>query len=298
VTTFYSPGFLTPSEGRVRPGEPVVLCRGEIQTDSSQVASWDYSADIGVQRDIDVDLTGLLHDTGLGPGSRVVGLLTWSSTATRLRGAGHTVLLTRGSNSLKLDLRGDQLGGVLTVDTRLVLERAGHPLPLSPHRPGSTLWSDATRIQLEGGGARFPTIPLPFSLNGIAGGRPGAWALEVRTGDLTASARSALSLFINTEHDIMQLLLTRPDDPRAAQTAEFIRYDVTRQLLARALAEDDLDENGPHEPGSVGEVLATVAQRVFPNRTLDELRAQTRIAPGELEAELQAVLRLLLPESP
>ena len=287
-------GYLTPQLVRIQKGPWSVIAGGVVQENTSVITDWDYSVNLVLQRELEVDLQGLLGDCRLQKGSQIYALICWTSTATRLRGAGPTTRIVEGRNVLNLELNGDQLGGDLRLEARVVLGEYVIPLTeLAPDRHGNTLWSDSTSVALEGSGSRYPTLPVAFSTAGLAGGRNGLWCLVAQTGDLAASGSGSLRLYLNSENTAIQVLLEDPTAEQSKILSEFIRFDVARQMLFHGLRHEELDLRTEYEPGSIGEVLAGFIRRFFPQRELASLQGDLRTAPGELEAELQAQIGLL-----
>lgn len=288
-------GFLRPQASRVAAGPWRVVSAGSAEADDPVfLADWDYNTNLTINRSLDVDVTGLLQDCGLTGDSDIIALITWHATGTGIRGTSEPTRLADGTTSLPLELPGELLGGRLNLETRIV---ACNPLgehPLRPKRKGSTLWNDVTRIALEGAGMRFPVMPVPFDKTGIAGGRKGAWALEIETADLSASGAGSMRLFLNSSHPAVQQLLEAPENPLAQRLQQFIHYDIARQIIVRALQHEDLDESQPYEAGTLGELMLTLIGRLFPDRAIPSLRGDYRTSPGELEAELQARLGLMI----
>ena len=161
-------GFLTPDEKRIRRGDWLMSASsGEVATDPETVPDWDYFTGLEVRRSLEVDLRGALEDCGLGPDSELSAVITWHSSWTNLRGASRPQRVVDGTNSLIMDLPGEQLGGTLTLQCRIFASDSGSSSnSLAPHRPGSTLWSDELRVRLEGAGERFPTLPVDFPHRG------------------------------------------------------------------------------------------------------------------------------------
>lgn len=294
MTRLFSPGYLLPAPGRISMTQSTVLSRGVPQS-SNVIPDWDYSADVAVEVELAVDLTGVSSDIDAQHGLRLVAAIHWTASGTGLRGAGPSVEVTDGSNTVRVTLDGARLGGILTVSPRVVFMSAAVSGPLAPQRAGATMWSGRFTVVLEGGGVRFPTIPVPFSQTGIGGGGGGAWALDVRTSDLAASVSSAISLYLNSEHPTIAEMLANPAVDESGLILRFIEYDVTRQLLHVALTAQDLDDTVTQEPGTLGEALVNVIRRLYPARSLAELQGAMTASPGELEAELQSVLDLPLP---
>jgi hypothetical protein len=265
----------------------------DAREDPEILPDWDYFTDLRVARSLFVDLPQLLEDTGLDNNSVVSAVLTWHSSWTGLRGSSNPISLMDGENHLAIDLEGERLGGRLALETRIVLENASTAHPLAPHRRGSTLWADSTRVVLEGSGARFPVVPAPFDKSGIAAGRLGAWSLSIESDDLSASSNGSLRLYLNSSHPAVNAMLSTPGSPEAQALADFIRYDVARQLMVRALTHKDLDDEVVYESDSLGEMFSTLLDGLFPDRDLATLRGDYNTASGELEAELQGRLGLM-----
>lgn len=282
-------GYLRPDPSRVQASAWSVTASDVGLTSPEALPNWDFGTDIHVERVLVVDVGGVLGDTGLAEGTALAALVTWSSSTTRIRGAGPLVELSQGLNRVMCTVPGSEAGGQLAVESRIVVRAVGGASSaLAPRRPGSTLWSDSHRVLLEGSGTRFPTVPLPFSSSGLAGGRQGAWCLSVRADDLSATAAGAVCLYLNNEHPAVENMLENPDDGSAVLLAGVMRYDVLRQLVSLALEHEALDVLSAQEEGSLGNVLYNLLLRLFPDRVPAVLRTARRSDPGEFEAELQA----------
>lgn len=295
MTAPVSFGFLRPSRNRVDPGPWIVVVENEQALENPDIVpDWDYFTDLRVSRAVKVDLPGLLADCGLEAESSVNAVITWQSSWTGLRGTSVPVSLEEGENILELELVGENLGGRLTLETRLTLSRAVSSLPLAPRRVGSTLWSDVSRVALEGTGARFPIVPVTFEESGLAGGRLGAWYLSIESNDLAASSNGSLRLYLNLLHPAVKELLSKPSSPAAQALGKFIHYDVARQLVVQALLHEDLDDENVYDSDSLGEMFLNLVRTLFPDRDMRTLRGDFKTAPGELEAELQGRMGLLV----
>lgn len=288
-------GFLAPEDKRLRAGSWFISASGDVLTDPGAIADWDYFTPMTISLQLEADLTGALEDSRLSTDAELAGVITWHSSWTNLRGASKPHRIVDGMNSLVLELPPEQLGGRLTLECRVVLSRLGSKRDsLAPYRPGSTLWSDEIRVTLEGEGARFPVLPIDFPQAGIGGGlEKAAWALTFETRDLSASGAGSVKLLLNTAHPSVRTLLDNPGALESKALQEFLRYDTARQLFVVALTDEELADGIPYEEGTLGELLATFIRRMFPSRRLESLRGDWNIAPGELEAELQARLRFL-----
>lgn len=262
---------------------------------SGVLPGWDYFTPVQVERELTVDMPGLRADCGLPSDARVSAVLGWHSSLTGIRGAAAFDVAESDATIVRVELEPTQLGGSLTLQSKLVLATSAEGRSvLSPHRAGCLLWSEETRIILEGEGHRFPILPLDFISAGIGGGRSSSgWYLEGTNEDLSSSGVGSLRLLVNTSNPVILNLLTDPGDIQAVAIQQFMQYDVYRQLVMAALHNDDLLDGLEHEAGTLGELLATTVRRIFDAQRLDSLRGDYSQQPGEFEALLQARLRFL-----
>lgn len=287
-------GFRTPANVRVRGGAWVVTPLGRSALENPDVLpDWDYFTTLGISREMEVDLEGALDDCGLPPSAQLGASIAWHSSRTNLRGATESIVLHHGRNLVSGTIDGKLLGGRLTLEVRVVLKaHTANRNSLAPHRPGSSLWLDSTRIQLEGAEPRFPILPISFAASGIAGGRQGVWALLQDQSDLSALALGSIRLYLNTDHPAVKAALEGPDSPEAQRLQDVLRYDTARQLIVSALANDDLRGGIEYDEGSLGELYSRMISSLLGQRDVELIRAEWRVDPGQLEAELQAALRL------
>ncbi|MBC9819735.1 hypothetical protein [Terrabacter sp. MAHUQ-38] len=251
------------------------------------VPDWDDETGIEVGAAFTIDLERCLQETGLSENSKLSLHLLWHATGSRLRGASEPHTIVHGNNHASLRFTGPELGGTLTVRCVVTLARAGQEShELAPSRPGSILWSRDLSVRLEGQGSRFPVSHVGFSSSGIASGLNGAWCLVFENDDLVDSGVGSVRLYLNTEHPSVERYLAEPQS--GADFGPFIRNDVNRQLVLRALHQEELDIDEEYPRESLGELLSLAVRRNFPGRSLDEVRALSRERPGEFEAEIQA----------
>jgi hypothetical protein len=291
-----SVGYRLPALDRVQAGP--WLCLMGVASDElsnpAELEEWDYFTDVIVRRELVVDLDGIRSDCGLDDAANIGLALSWHSSRTNLRGYGSVVDADVGSNFLSLSLKGEQLGGRLTLGCRLVVLHDQLPKPATPSRAGSILWSDEHRVTLEGSGSRFPVVQLDFGTAGVGGGRVGAWALHCDSDDLDASALGSLRLLVNTAHPRVRLTLDQPDSAEASLIGNMMQFDIYRQLVVYALNHQELEDTFSYEEGTLGAALMLLIRRIYPDRSLEELRGVFRTVPGDFEAELQGRVGLLL----
>ena len=263
-------------------------------TDPSSVPSWQYTTDLLVERMITCDPQQLKVQSGLASVDELRAILTWASTSTGLQGASKAVSLQAGGNSLSVGIPGVEAGGTLRL--RLVvaagLAACGQREKLAAYRSGAILHSDEWIVHLEGEASRFPTEALSFSATGL-GDSSVAWRLTVATTDLDASALSAVRLVLNTDNEVHQRLIDRPDSDEAEVTRRFMSYDIARQLVVAALAQDELMPID-YESSSIGHVLRSRLRGYFGDEgdAIEPLRARWLAEPSEIDAELQRYFQL------
>ena len=287
-----SRGYLVPTEVSVRAKAWTVRLSDGVEVDAvDAVPDWDYFTPVRLRRSVAVDRNEIVESCQLDGGAALALVAIWHSSWTGLRDSTRHFPVNGDGCELSFELPGDVLGGVLTIETRLVLDEPGESTsPLAAYRPGSILWSDRSSLALEGTGSRFPLVPISFATANLAGGRMGLWCLMIETTDLEASALGALRLYINTDNPLTADLLASIPDPAATQLLSFIQFDVARQLLHFGIGHDEIDLNEAYPEASLGQVVVNLI-RLF-HAPLPELRARFRTEPGDLESEFQALTRL------
>lgn len=232
----------------------------------------------------------------------VVGL--WSSSATRLRGAGPLHALEASAAKVEVELALDipchLIGGTLSLRIGLVLAAVAHdPAPLLPNRIGSILWESKVpqRVALEGIATRFPTELCEFG-RGNSFPPGAAWLLDWDSHDLTMPVLGSVRLYINSLHPLAGALSMAATDPGTSAAREALSYDIARQLVTGALENDNFVRGSEeYEAGSLGEVLRRLCTRVlFPYQSVPSLAKLAEAEPGRFAADLQASLRLFTTE--
>src|SRR5699024_10385738 len=95
----------------------------------------------------------------------------WQSSSTAMRGHGAQYDFSLRFNkkhvedvTLQFEINGPMIGGLLTVETMLILIDPGYTAsPLAPKSTGSILWQQPHTTSLEGIGTRFPVEVIDFS---------------------------------------------------------------------------------------------------------------------------------------
>lgn len=284
------PSYLRPDDEAVRANW--LLRVGDREVSGPTVEGWDYSERVHVRLTCRIDLAALLDVIGLEDDAQIRLLLRWRSTASGIRGVSDGSVISRGESRDEVDLDGAELGGDLLIDAMLVLDSAGrNPSVLAPHRPGSILWSQRKKLELEGDRERFPVELISFRRAGLRG-PTGAWSLKWDSQDLEHAVGSALRLQMNIDNPTSRAAARAPDDPKNAQIMSVLRWDITRQLIVTALDDKENFHTLDWPERSLGAALAARIQTVFPGLSLDECRVLRRMHPEDFETSLQTATGL------
>ncbi len=129
-------------------------------------------------------------------------------------------------------------------------------------------------------------LPVSFADHGIVGSDKSLWWLRLTTRDLTATASSAIWLWLNVDNAFIMQLLENSETPESVAWLRFLEIDFMRQLLREALGNDELSLDVPYAEESLGYVLSSLVRLL--GNSLEQLRLKYQEDPGRVEAELQA----------
>ena len=292
-----------PAPPYLLPPEDAVTTEDWRTNDGSQIPErlehWDPFTDIDLVRVVNVNIDAVRKACQLGDDSALAVTASWVSTRTRLGAEGAPVEIGTLDGAVRLPVAvsvpGVLAGGRLDIRTRLVLRYGGgKPSPISPRRSGAVLWTQETRIELEGAAARFPVTPADFS------GIPrlpdhGAWALEWDPEALEAPVLGTVRLLVNTgEQSLLDALRSGSTDVRATLVRSFLTYDVARALVHGAL-QNERFVGAPEtfDVGSVGRMLFELLSSCWPAMPVKALASRRLEDPSRLDAELQSYLGLI-----
>ncbi|WP_226366431.1 hypothetical protein [Pseudonocardia sp. ICBG162] len=262
-----------------------------------EISDWDYGTTLRLRRPLRVDGLRARRSCGLGPDAELDLSVVWSSSSSGLRGLARRQGLPAADDvpvEIEFELPGDELGGRLDLRTVVTLRSAGQdtPSPISPRRPGSTLWSDEQSVLLQGDAVLFPLSVVDFSTLPYPDGA--TWHLELGH-DLEAQALGSILLLANERRGLVTRALAAAADPTDAdrRVLSTIRTDVIRSLVEQALVDDHFDPDEAHPAGSVGALLAAVLRTAFPDRTVEALRTERRHDPILFTSRVQHATQLL-----
>jgi hypothetical protein len=285
-----TPPYLLPAPETVSAG-PWIL--GGAEPLPERLVDWDPATELEVFREVELDADRLVAEGGLGPDARVRLLPMVRSDLTGLRIVGAAADLDLafagdGPHPISLRVGGGELGGTVTISTRLVWLSGSNPSSLGPTRPGSELWGDEARCVLEGEGARFPVSAVSFAslmtLDPAA-----AWTLDWEPSRLEDPVLGAVRLLVNTDHArVRESVVSGSQEPGADVVRALVHFDVARTLITTALRDEAFVETADSYPeGSVGRTIADLL-RAHWDETPTALASRLRNFPRQFAMELQA----------
>ena len=285
--------YRLPQPGRFESRNWEIRVGSEVQPLPSVLDGWDFSTDLRISVQLQCELRKVFTDCGLPSHAPLVGVITWKSSRTGLRGCSSPVLLAEGTCYLSVELLGKELGGHLDLQLRVALGAHIESDPLSARRAGSTLWSESRSIILEGIADRFPVEVRNFQKAGLLGPQA-AWVLHWDSEDPEVAASASVRLWLNSSHPVFaDLVMGAGANPA---TLSFLVHDVTRQIVDRALQNKELSDDVEWPAGTLGATLMQRVRSVFPGISLEECRIIRREQPDEYESAIQTATGLLATE--
>ncbi|MBB4772358.1 hypothetical protein [Actinomadura livida] len=254
---------------------------------------WDYQMDLRLRRSVRVDLDRAHADSALAPNVPLTLAAVWTSTGSNLRGPAQRVPI-EGSGMLPVELdvrlRGTELGGVLILDTALVLaEGSPDGAFAAPRRAGSVLWSDRRSLRLQGDAAQFPMAVIDFAKTSFPD--RAAWHLQIGE-RLEAATMGSLLLLINERNETAATAFKNAANPRPVDKVilSTIYGDAARIMIEHALRHGDFGDDAAFGEDSLGSTLIGLCTTLFPGASINELRLRQEQSPSLFASELQAAV--------
>ncbi|SNR99119.1 hypothetical protein [Actinoplanes regularis] len=244
---------------------------------------WDYQTRLRLRRRLAIDPAVCREAVGLGPDTALAISVRWNAVPSLLRGSAIWLPLRDDVHDyvIDVDIAGERLGGVVSLETLVVLAAPADPRPGTAHLVGSNLWSESTEIRLQGDAPLFPIALVPFSESSLP--HRGAWFLEIGS-DLHATALGAIQLLINQEHPSIVAAVGRAGSPNDIDRAvlSMLRTDITRTMLERALADEAFGMSEDFGKDSLGTVLQGLMRFYMSSHLDDGLVELRRIRENDL----------------
>ncbi|WP_220139433.1 hypothetical protein [Nocardia sp. GTS18] len=286
--------YRKPTAGVVKAGDWLLTIGGEEISLPDHLPHWDYQTNLVLRRVVHVDLERALAESTLAPGTELALAGVWTSTGSKLRGTLSRVIVpANGEVELRAELAGVDLGGVVVLDTALVLARRRHGTdrPVAPRRGGSVLWSDRTQIRLQGDAPQFPIAIVDFDQTNYPG--DAAWHLEIGS-DLDVATMGSLLLLVNEKKTLIAEALQRAANPRLQDklALSMLYADVARTMVDHALSISEFNDDATYLDETLGATLQELFGRLFPGRSITDVRLAAQESPNLFASQLQAAVKI------
>lgn len=287
--------YRVPAEEVVR-AEPWVLDTedGELPMPEA-LPEWDYQMDLHLRRSVHIDLARARAESGLPADTALTLATVWTATGSNLRGSACRVHLgASGSETVELDarLRGTDLGGVLRLDTAMVLsESLMGGSPSAPRRAGSVLWSDRRSLRLQGDAPQFPMAIVDFANTSFP--KHAGWHLQI-SGNLHAATMGSLLLLVNEQNTVTATAFQNAAKPRPVDKVVLsaVYADAARIMIEHALRHDDFGDDITFSDDTLGATLLSLFHQSFPGASITDVRLRLRQSPGLFASDLQAAVKI------
>ncbi|MFJ1872141.1 MULTISPECIES: hypothetical protein [Streptomyces] len=272
----------------------LVLQDGELPMPEA-LPDWDYKMDLHMRRTVQLDLGRARMQSGLPANAALMLSAVWTATGSNLSGPAQSVLLGEAATStVEFDfrLRGTDLGGLLLLDTALVLaERRSDARPSSPRRGGSVLWSDREALRLQGDAPQFPMAVIDFARTSFPD--DAAWHLQI-SGSLESATMGALLLLVNERNTVTSTAFQNAGKPRPVDriVLSAVYADAARVMVEHALAHEEFIEDADYPDGSLGATLVSLFDQLFPGQLITDIRLRQRQSPALFSSDLQAAVKI------
>ncbi|WP_326616573.1 hypothetical protein OHA57_13100 [Streptomyces anulatus] len=287
--------YRTPSEDVVVAEDWHLITPDGDVTAPEALPDWDYRMNLRLSRVVRVDLDRARRESALPTDAPLMLSAVWTATGSSLSGpAQHLRLPSTGTVPVTIDfeLRGADLGGLLLLDTALVLaERRSHARPSSPRRAGSILWSDRRALRLQGDAPQFPMAVIDFSLTSFPDNA--AWHLQI-SGGLESATMGSLLLLVNERNTVTAAAFENAGKPRPTDrlVLSAVYADTARLMVEHALSHEDFSEDSDYPDDSLGSTMLSLFDKLFPDQSIPDIRLRQRQSPSLFASDLQAAVKI------
>ncbi|EMF29182.1 hypothetical protein ACPCIX_13515 [Streptomyces pseudogriseolus] len=256
---------------------------------------WDYQMDLSLRRTVRVDLERARRQSGLPDDTPLVLSAVWTATGSNLSGPAQQIPMPAyadGIAEFHFRLRGADLGGLLLLDTALLLaERRVDARPSTPRRAGSVLWSDRQTLRLQGDAPQFPMAVIDFARTSFPD--DAAWHLQI-SGGLDSATMGSLLLLVNERNSTTANAFQKASKPGPVDriVLSAVYADAARIMVEHALNQDDFTEDTDFPEGSLGATLLNLVEQLFPGQSITDIRLRRQQSPALFASDLQAAVKI------
>ncbi|MFH8472890.1 hypothetical protein [Streptomyces sp. NPDC018000] len=287
--------YRTPSDDVVAAESWLLVTEdGEIAMPEA-LPDWDYRMDLRLRRTVRIDLDRARAESGLPADAALMLSAVWTATGSSLSGPAQHLRLPQAGivpAEIDIELRGADLGGLLLLDTALVLaERRTDARPSSPRRAGSILWSERATLRLQGDAPQFPMAVIDFARTSFPD--DAAWHLQI-SGGLESATMGALLLLVNERNTVTATAFENAGKPRPIDQVVLsaVYADAARILVEHALGHEEFTEDSDYPEDSLGATLLSLFDRLFPDQSITDIRLRQRQSPSLFASDLQAAVKI------
>lgn len=287
--------FLTLSDAAVTATQwQVSLDAGDWTDMGEHLPDWDPSSTLRVRRTIRIDPEVAARDLSIRQDhlqlAASVRIGTGQGRLPRMILDRHRILLepNRWEWETEFELSGRNLSVVLDLLSEVTLAIPPiSPMPLSPKSSGDRLWSDITRVRLEGEEPRFPIETADFgALLGDTMGSSAPWHLHWAPWDWRRDFHGAVRLYLNEKAIEFLERIENQDGP----TLQALLADVMGQICERFILDPEAPEMMERaEPGSLGAQAGTWLRKAWPDRDAAFIRSVLESRPGLFRSAILAL---------
>lgn len=256
---------------------------------------WDYQMDLSLRRTVRVGLERARRQSGLPDDTPLVLSAVWTATGSNLSGPAQQIPMPAyadGIAEFDFRLRGADLGGLLLLDTALLLaERRVDARPSTPRRAGSVLWSDRQTLRLQGDAPQFPMAVIDFARTSFPD--DAAWHLQI-SGGLDSATMGSLLLLVNERNSTTANAFQKASKPGPVDriVLSAVYADAARIMVEHALNQDDFTEDTDFPEGSLGATLLNLVEQLFPGQSITDIRLRRQQSPALFASDLQAAVKI------
>lgn len=289
--------FLRPDPAVIDAGDWQLFDGDENAPLPAVLPTWDYQTDLRLHRVVRVDVEETRRQSSIAPDIALRLAVEWTSSASKLSGLACTYDVDAATPVfLSARLRGEDLGGKVTLRTRLVLAAdASKTGSFIAFHAGDVLYEDTVDVLLQGSEAMFPISVIDFAAAGLDA--DARWYLDTPPDPATPVA-GGLRLYLNQRDAELVTAATRAESasPTQQRLLDVLHADLTRQLVDIALRSTWREglEEALNDPDSFGATLSSLLDTLFYPDRPETMAALRDTDPGRFASRLQgSIVRIL-----